>query len=91
MTSSCRTEFPGGPVCALHQTSAPSDVGGGVCGGEVIHAKSNHLLVGWRRVWEMAGEDLAAGFSEILRQECIEDRVNAGVSIGQAVGHDTEG
>lgn len=39
----------------------------------------------------MAGEDLAARLTEVLGQEGVENRVNAGVTIGQAVGDDTEG
>lgn len=44
----------------------PSYVGGGVGGGEVLHAETDHLAVGQRRVKEAAGEDLAAGLAEIL-------------------------
>lgn len=38
----------------------------------------------------MAGEDLMASPAEVLRQECVEDRVHAGVSIRQTVGDDAE-
>lgn len=73
------------------EPSPPSDVGGGVCGGEVVHAEAYHLPFGRRRVQEVAGEDLTARVAEILGQEGIEDRVDAGVSVGQAVGDDAEG
>lgn len=61
-----------------------------MCGGEVFHAKTNHVFCGRRRVQEVAGKDLATGFAEVLRQEGVQDGVNAGVSIGQAVGHEAE-
>lgn len=60
-------------------------------GGEVLHAEPNHLAVGWRRVQELAGEDLAAGLAEVLRQEGVEDGVDTGVPIRQAVGDDAKG
>ncbi len=66
-------------------------VGGGVGGGEVLHAETDHLAVGRRWVQEAAGEDLAAGLAEVLRQEGIKDGVDAGVSIRQAVGDDAKG
>lgn len=70
----------------------PSDVGGGgVRGGEVVHAETNRLARGRRRVQEVAGEDLAAGLAEVLGQEGVEDGVDAGVAVGQAVGHNAEG
>lgn len=62
----------------------------GVCGGEVVHAESNHLPVGGWSAEQVAGEDLVAGFAEVLGQEGVEDGVDAGVSIGQAVGDDPE-
>ena len=39
----------------------------------------------------MAGEDLATGLPEVLRQKGVEDRVNTGVSVSQAVRDDAEG
>lgn len=60
-------------------------------GREVLHAETNHLAVGWRPVQEVAGEDLVTGLTKILRQEGIEDGVNAGVPIRQAVCDDAEG
>lgn len=60
-------------------------------GGEVLHAETNHLAVGWRPVQEVAGEDLVTGLTKILRQEGVEDGVNAGVPIRQAVCYDAEG
>lgn len=62
-----------------------------MCGGEVLHAETNYLAHRWRRVQEAAGEDLAAGLTEVLRQESVEDGVDAGVSIRQAVGDDAKG
>ena len=70
---------------------AHSHVGCGVCGGEVLHAEANHFTLRCRWTQEVAGEDLAAGLAEVLGQESIEDGVNAGVSVGQTVGHDTKG
>lgn len=61
-----------------------------MCGGEVVHAESDHLPVSWWFVQQVAGKDLAAGFAEILWQEGVEDGVNAGVTVGKAVGDDTE-
>lgn len=49
----------------------PSYVGGGVCGREVFHAKTNHIFRGWRWVQEVAGKDFATGFAEVLRQEGV--------------------
>lgn len=69
----------------------PSYGDGGVRGGEVLHAETNHLAVGWRPVQEVAGEDLVTGLTKILRQEGVEDGVNAGVPIRQAVCYDAEG
>lgn len=60
-------------------------------GGEVLHAESNHLALGRRRVQEVTGEDLVAGLTKVLRQEGIENRINTGVPVGQAVGYDAEG
>lgn len=60
-------------------------------GGEVLHAEAHHLAVGRRRVQEAAGEDLAAGLAKVLRQERVEDGVDTGVSIGQAVRDNAEG
>lgn len=71
--------------------SAASYVGVRVRTGEVLHTESNHLAVGWGRVQEAAGKDLATGLAEVLRQEGIEDRVDAGISIRQAVGDDAKG
>lgn len=72
-------------------SSAPSYVGVRVCTGEVLHTESNHLAVGWGRVQEAARKDLATGLAEVLRQEGVEDRIDAGISIRQAVGNDTKG
>lgn len=60
-------------------------------GGEVLRAETNHLAVGWGHVQEAAGEDLPTGLAEVLRQEGVEDGVDAGVSIRQAVGYDAKG
>lgn len=60
-------------------------------GGEVLHAETNHLALGLRRKQEAAGEHLAARLTEVLRQEGVEDWVDAGVPVGQAVGDNTEG
>lgn len=60
-------------------------------GGEVLRAETNHLVVGWGRVQEATGEDLLTGLAEVLRQEGVEDGVDAGVSIRQAVGDDAKG
>lgn len=38
----------------------------------------------------MAGEDLMASPAEVLREECVEDGVHAGVSVRQTVGDDAE-
>lgn len=72
------------------EEAPPSYIGGGVCGGEVLHAETNHLSLGWRWVQGAAGEDLATGFPEVLRQEGIEDWVNTRVSVRQAVRDDTK-
>lgn len=61
-----------------------------MCGGEVLHAETNHLSLGWRWVQGAAGEDLTTGLTEVLRQEGVEDRIDARVSIGQAVGDDSK-
>lgn len=61
-----------------------------MCGGEVLHAESNHLAAGWRRVQEVAGIDLAAGLTEVLGQEGVEDGVHARVPVRQAVRDDTK-
>lgn len=60
-------------------------------GGEVLHAETNHLAVGWRPIQEVAGEDLVTGLTKILRQEGVEYGVNAGVPIRQAVCDNAEG
>lgn len=63
---------------------------GGVCDGAVLHAATSHFVVGWRREQEAAGEDLMASPAEVLGHECVEDRVDAGISIRQAMGHNAE-
>lgn len=67
----------------------PSYVGGGVRGGEVLQPETNNLGVRWR-VQEAAGEDLAAGLPEVLGEEGVQDGVDTGVSIRQAVGDDAK-
>lgn len=64
---------------------------GGVGGGEVLHAHSGQFLSGRWPQEELAGEDLAAGLAEILREESVKDGVDAGVPVGQAVRDDAEG
>lgn len=71
-------------------SSFESHVGGGMRHGEVLHAYAHHFLHRRRRVKKTAREDLLAGFSEVFRQERIKNRVDAGVSIGQAVGDDAK-
>lgn len=66
-------------------------VGGGVCGGEVLHAHPGQFLSGSWPQEELAGEDLAASLAEILREERVQDGVDARVPVGQAVGDDAEG
>lgn len=61
-----------------------------MCGGEVLHAQTNHLSLRWRSVQGATGEDLTTGLTEVLRQKGVEDGVDTGVSIGQAVGDDSE-
>lgn len=81
-------------MCKMHlftrshqksRTSHFSQVGGGVGGGEVLHAEANHLLHGRRREEEATGEDLLAGLAEVLRQKSVQDGVDTGVAVGQAV------
>lgn len=60
-------------------------------GGEVVHPDPCDFLDGRWWVEEAAGEDLPARLAEVLRQEGVEDGVDAGVAIGQAVRHDAEG
>lgn len=67
-----------------------SHVRGGVCGGEILHPDPCYFLHRWGRVEEMAGKDLLAGLSKVLREEGVENGVNAGVSVGKAVRHDAE-
>lgn len=62
-----------------------------MCGGEVVHPDPCDFLDGRWRVEEAAGEDLPARLAEVLRQEGVEDGVDAGVAVGQAVRHDAEG
>lgn len=38
----------------------------------------------------MAGEDLLAGLPKVLREEGVENGVDAGVTVGQAMRHDAE-
>lgn len=57
----------------------PSD--GGVCDGAVLHAATGHFVVGRRREQEAACEDLMSSPAEVLGQECVEDRVDAGISV----------
>ncbi len=59
----------------------PSYVGSGVCAGEGLCTETNHLGGWWRRVQVAAGEDLAAGLAEVLRQKGVEDGVDTRVSI----------
>lgn len=47
--------------------SDPSYVGGGVRGGEVLCAETNHLAVLWGIVEKLASEDLPTGLAEVLR------------------------
>lgn len=68
--------------------SDPSYVGGGVRGGEVLCVEMNHLAVSWGFVEKPASEDLPTGLAEVLRQEGVEDGVDTGVSIRQAMGDD---
>lgn len=66
-------------------------ISGGVRGGEVLHAYSDQLL---RRDWpqeELAVEGLPTGLAEVFREEGVNDGVDAGVPVGQAMGDDTEG
>lgn len=62
-----------------------SQVGCGVCGGEILHPNPCYFLHRWGRVEEMAGEDLSAGFPKVLWEEGVENGVDAGVSVGHAV------
>lgn len=73
-------------TCRLCHSSSD----GGVCDGAVLHAATSHFVVGWRREQEAAGEDLMASPAEVLGQECVEDRVDAGISVRQAMGHNAE-
>lgn len=63
---------------------------GGVCDGAVLRAATRPFAVGWRRQQEAAGEDLVASTAEVLGQECVEDGVDAGISVRQTVGDDAE-
>lgn len=67
-----------------------SHVSGGVCGGEVLHPDPCYFLHRLRRVEETAGEDLLTGLPKVLREESVENGVDAGVTVGQAVRHDAE-
>lgn len=67
-----------------------SHVGGGVCGGEILHPDPCYFLHRRGRVEEMAGKDLSAGLPKVLREEGVENGVDAGVSVSQAVRHDAE-
>lgn len=58
--------------------------------GEVLHSNAYHFLHRWRRVKKTAREDLLAGFSKVFREESVKNGVDAGVSIGEAVGNDTK-
>lgn len=60
-------------------------------GGEVLCAETDHLTVLWGLIEKPASEDLPTGLAEVLRQECIEDGVDTGVSIRQAMGDDAKG
>lgn len=59
--------------------------------GEILHANSHQLVGrGWLKE-ELAREDLTAGIAEILREKSVDDGVDAGVPVGQAMGDDAEG
>lgn len=59
-----------------------SHVGCRVRSGEVLHADPHHLLRRGRLKEALACEDLPAGCAEILRQESVDDGVDARVPIG---------
>lgn len=59
-------------------------------GGEVFHPDAHYLLHWWWWIEEVTGEDLLAGLAEVLREERVEDGVDAGVAISQAMGDDAE-
>lgn len=51
-------------------------------GGKILQAYSHKLL---SRSWlqeELAGEDLSAGLAEVLREESVDDGVDARIPIG---------
>ena len=61
-------------------------------GGQVLQAETDHVATRWWwREQEAAAADLAARSAEVLRQKGVEDGVDAGVSVRQAVGKDAEG
>lgn len=60
-------------------------------GGKILHANSHQLVPRGRLKEELASEDLTAGVAEILREESVDDGVDAGVPVGQAMGDDAEG
>lgn len=57
-------------------------------GGESLPAEVHGPAARCWSVQGVAAAHLAAGLSEIVGQESIEDGVDAGISIGQAVRHD---
>lgn len=59
-------------------------------GGEVLCAETNHLAVSWGLAQKPASKDLPTGLAEVLRQEGVEDGVDTGVSIRQAMGDDAK-
>lgn len=62
-------------------------VGGGWC---VVHLAAELLEFVERGVGNLTPEHLLVGLSEVLREEGIDDRVDGGVAIGQAVGRHPE-
>lgn len=61
-----------------------------MCGGEVLHPDPCDFLHRRGRVAEVAGEDLLARLPKVLREKGVENGVDAGVPVGQAVRHDAE-
>lgn len=75
----------------LWASASLSHIGCGVSSGKILHANSHQLVGrGWLKE-ELASEDLTAGIAEILREESVDDGVDAGIPVGQAMGDNAEG